>query len=247
MLKKIEGIVIKARDYGETHKLLTLYTKDAGKITAICRGANKTKSRLSAVSQPFIKAEYQMYMTKGLSTIQQGEMLQSYRHIREDIVKTAYAALMMELIDKLMDQRNPDVYIYRQLETTMEWLNDHDTYMVPIMMFELKMYRKAGFAPVVSGCAACGNENPPYTFSIREGGFLCPDCSTLDPHRLTIPAAFFKLLPLFLEVGLERIGNISVKPENIQYLRKILDHYYEQHGSYTLKSKRFLAQLDKLS
>lgn len=247
MLKKIEGIVIKSRDYGESHKLLTLYTKDAGKITALSRGANKTKSRLSAVSQPFIQAEFLMYMTKGLSTIQQGDMTQSYRHIREDIVKTAYAAYMLELIDKLMDQRDPDGFIYRQLGHTLNWLNDEESYLIPVMMFELKMYRKAGFAPIVSCCTSCGNEQQPYAFSIREGGFLCPTCSTIDPHRLTIPAAFFKMLPLFLEVGIERIGNISVKPENIQYLRTILDHYYDQHGSYTLKSKRFLAQLDKLS
>ncbi|HLR70614.1 MAG TPA: DNA repair protein RecO, partial [Pseudogracilibacillus sp.] len=107
MLKQLEGIVLKTQDYGETHKLITVFTKQFGKLTAISRGANKPKSKLSAVSQAFIQGDFLIYVSKGLSTIQQGQIIQSFRHIREDIEKTAYAAYMIELTDKTLESKNP--------------------------------------------------------------------------------------------------------------------------------------------
>src|SRR5690625_2064647 len=118
MLKQLEGIILKTQDYGETHKILTILTKEFGKLTAISRGANKPKSRLSAISQVFIQADLLIYVSKGLSTVQQGQIIQSYRYIREDIEKTAYAAYVVELTDKVMEQRDPDPFIYDQLFRT---------------------------------------------------------------------------------------------------------------------------------
>lgn len=247
MLTRMEGIVIKTQDYGETHKIITILTKERGKITAICRGANKTRSRLNAVSQPFIQATFLIYVTKGLSTVQQGEILNSYRYIREDIIRTAYAAYMIELTDKILETNEKDVFIYEQLKQSLHWINTEGEYMIPVMMYELKMFKKGGFAPVVDYCVNCGRKEAPYTFSVREGGILCTYCSGLDNYTKQLPPSLIKLLWLFLEVGLERVGTISVKKENEQLLRMLLDEYYDQYGGFSLRSKRFLAQIDRLS
>lgn len=246
MLETIEGIVLKSQNYGETHKIITIYSKELGKLTAICRGANRTKSRLSALTQPFIKASFLIYLSKGLSTVQQGEVIESYRKIREDIVKTAYASYAAELFDKLTETREGDHYLYKQLELTLQRINDEEQCIVPILMLELKLYKKGGFAPTVDHCVSCHNEAYPFSFSIREGGFLCSSCRAQDEHAVLLPNSIAKLLPIFLNVGLERIGTISVKKSNEQLLRRIFDEYYDQFGGYALKSRRFLAQLNLL-
>src|SRR5699024_5699267 len=102
MLQKTVGIVLRTQDYGETHKLVTIFTKDLGKITTISLGANKPRSRLSAVSQLFIEAEFLLYIPKGLATLRQGDIISSYRHILEDILRTSYASYMIELTEKLI-------------------------------------------------------------------------------------------------------------------------------------------------
>lgn len=53
MLIKSEGIVLRTTDYGETNKIVTLLTREHGKIGVMARGAKKSNSRLSAISQPF--------------------------------------------------------------------------------------------------------------------------------------------------------------------------------------------------
>lgn len=246
MLKQVQGIVLKTQDYGETHKIITVFTKESGKITALCRGANKVKSRLSAVSQMFIEAEFLAYFSKGLSTVQQGQMLESYRSIREDIIKTAYATYILELTEKIIEPKQHHLYLYDQLQKTLHFINNHESYMVPLMMYELKLYQIGGFAPVLDHCVNCTRQELPYTFSVQEGGFLCPYCTNNDPYTMNIPKAFTRLLPIFLHTDLERIGTISIKRENELFLRTLLDQYYDQYGGFTLKSKRFLQQIDRL-
>lgn len=247
MLEKIEGIIIKTQDYGETHKIITIFSKKIGKFTAIARGAKKTKSRMAAVTQPFIYGEFLVYVNTGLSTIQQGEIVNSLRPIREDIIKTAYAAYIMELTDKLLDSRVPDAYLYDQMYLTMCWIAEHEDSEIPMMMYELKLFKKGGFAPTVDQCVHCGNKDrAPFSFSIGEGGLLCQACRHIDGQAILLPHSIAKLLHLMSSVGIERIGSISVKKENKQLLRQLLDAYYEQYGGYFLKSKNFLKQLDLL-
>jgi DNA repair protein RecO (recombination protein O) len=246
MLEKINGLIIKSRDYGETHKIVTIFSKKLGKFSAIARGAKKPKSRMAAVTQPFIYGQFFVYVSKDLSNIQQGEIINSFRAIREDIVKTAYAAYLMELTDKLLDDKTPNGGIFDQLMQTFEWIGEKDDVAIPIMMYEMKLYRAGGFAPTVDHCANCGSKNSPFTFSLVEGGLLCSNCTHMDLDAIPLPLPVVKLLYIFSTYGLERIGTISVKDENRDLLRKILDTYYDRYGGYFLKSRKFLNQLDKL-
>ncbi|ASK63161.1 DNA repair protein RecO [Virgibacillus phasianinus] len=246
MLEKIEGIVIKTQDYGETHKIITIFSKKIGKFSALARGAKKTKSRMAAVTQPFIHGEFFVYINKGLSTIQQGEVIHSNRAIREDIIKTAFTAYIVELTDKLMESGEPDYFIYDQLMQTISWISEHEFAEIPIMMYELKLYKKGGFVPTVDKCVNCNRYVDLRSFSIAEGGLLCSQCTSIDPSAISLPQSVAKLLRIFLEVGIEQVGTIKMKERNIQLLRNLLDAYYDQYGGYFLKSKRFLKQMDQL-
>src|SRR5699024_12605455 len=90
------------------------------------------------------------------------------------------------------------------------------------------------------------NDRVPVSFSIGEGRLLCQACIHIDGQAILLPHSIAKLLHLMSSVGIERIGSISVKKENKQLLRQLLDAYYEQYGGYYLKSKKFLKQLDLL-
>ncbi|WP_188453628.1 DNA repair protein RecO [Virgibacillus oceani] len=246
MLEKMEGIIIKTQDYGETHKLVTIFSGKIGKFTAIAKGAKKPKSRMAAVAQPFIHGEFLVYVNSGLSTIQQGDVVNSFRAIREDIIKTAYAAYLAELTDKLLDSKDTEPYLYKQLYQTFQWIAENENTDIPVMIYELKLFVKGGFAPVVNHCVNCGLNEPPFSFSITEGGLLCEKCTHIDNNSIVLPNKIAKLFYLFMSVGLERIGKISLKRENIQLLRQIIDEYYDRYGGYYLKSKKFLKQLDKI-
>ncbi|QDP40639.1 DNA repair protein RecO [Radiobacillus deserti] len=246
MFNKCEALILRTQDYGETHKIVTLFSKEMGKIGVIARGAKKPKSRMAAITQPFIHGEFMIQIGSSLGTMQQGEVIHSLRPIREDILKTAYASYLAELTDKVMEQKQPDTYVYQQLLEILLAINEGKDPEILTIIYEFKMFQKAGFAPTVHQCVHCGQISEMYKFSISEGGFLCPRCAHIDEHGIGIPPKLIKIIQLLSRIDVTRIGNISIKQENKQLLQRIMEMYYDHHGGYYLKSKKFLKQLDLL-
>lgn len=247
MLEKVEGVIIRTQNYGETHVIVTLFTDKVGKIGVIARGAKKPRSRMAAISQMFIHGQYLIRTGRGLGVLEQGEVIQSHRRIREDIVLTAYASYIAELTDKLLDEKTPNYFIYQQFIETLKGLTENKDPLVLTMMYEMKLYKIAGFAPILDYCLRCKRTDSINSFSIKEGGVLCKNCLHIDPNHVPINEAQLKLMRLFSKVGVERVANISVKDDNKNLLKSILEQYYDEYGGLTLKSRKFLKQIDLLS
>ncbi len=247
MLQKVEGIVIRTTDYGEANKILTLYTRELGKIGVMARGAKRPKSRLSSISQLFTHGQYVYQKTTGLGVLNQGEMISSFRDLRADIFLTAYSAYIVELLDKLTDQYERNPYLFELLFQTFHYIDEGFDYEILTRIFEIKMLRVAGVGLYVDGCTHCGAKEGEFSFSIKEGGFLCHRCLHVDNKTLKIHAATAKLLRLFYYFELNRLGSISVKQETKDQLKQILEAYYEEYSGLHLKSKRFLNQLHKMN
>lgn len=245
-MEKVEGVIIRTQDYGETHVIATLFTDKLGKLGVLARGAKKPKSRMSAVSQLFIHGEFLIRTGRGLATLIQGEVVNSHRKIRENIIQTAYASYVAELTDKLLDEKRPNHYIYQQFISTLKGLTEGKDPLVLTMVYEMKLYKLAGFAPTLDHCQNCAGTTDFTGFSIKEGGILCRRCLSVDPHHSPINQTQLKLLRLFSEVDIERIANISVKDVNKNVIKNILEQFYETYGGLTLKSRRFLKQIELL-
>ncbi|PAM94754.1 DNA repair protein RecO, partial [Flavobacterium sp. IR1] len=91
MMQKVEAIVIRTNDYGESNKIVTLFTRESGKVGVMARGAKKPKSRLAAISQLFIHGLYLFQKSNGLGTLNQAEMIHSYKEVRNDLFLASYA------------------------------------------------------------------------------------------------------------------------------------------------------------
>lgn len=246
MLEKCEGIVIRVNDYGETNKIVTIYTREWGKVGVMARGAKKPNSRLAAITQPFTYGYYLIQTGRGLGGLQQGEIISSMKAIKEDIFLTAYASYIAELTDKSTEDRKSNPYLFELFYQILNYINEGLDPEVITLIYEMKMVNTLGLYPVLDKCSVCGCTEGRYSFSIREGGLLCHRCVEKDPYRFDISQAAIKLLRVFYYIDLKRLGNISVKEETKSELRKVVDSYYEEYSGLNLKSKRFLKQMDKL-
>lgn len=246
MLQKYEGIVIRTNDYGESNKIVVIYSREAGKIGGMARGAKKPSSRLSSVSQLFTYGYFLMQTGRGLGTLQQGEMISSLRAIREDLFKTAYASYIVDLLDKATGEKEPNPFLFELLSQSLQYINEEYDPDIITNIFEMKMLGVLGLYPVMDQCAVCGSKEAHFGFSIRENGLICHQCFDRDPYFLPLSQNAIKLLRLFYFFDLQRLGNISVKQETKKELRDAISLYYEEYSGLYLKSKRFLDQLDKL-
>ncbi|HZG16241.1 MAG TPA: DNA repair protein RecO [Candidatus Bathyarchaeia archaeon] len=249
MLVKWEGIIIRSVDYGESSKVITLFSREHGKVGIMARGAKKPKSRLTAVSQLFTHGYY-MCKTgagSGMPDLSQGEIVESYRELRQDIVRTAYAAYVAELIDRLTHEREPNPFLFQLLALTFRYLDEGKDPEILARIVESKMLIVAGLRPQLEACCNCGREEEPYTISVSQGGLLCPQCQASDPYAIAVTSGTWKLLRLFQLFDLERLGEIEVKPATRSQLRHVLRSFIDEHLDLRLKSRSFLDQVEKFS
>jgi DNA repair protein RecO (recombination protein O) len=246
LIQKVEGIVIRTSDYGETNKIVTVYTRELGKIGLMARGAKKPSSRLSAIAQLFTYGYFLIQPSNGLGTLQQGESISSMKHIKADIYLTAYASYIIELTDKAVEEKKTNPFLFEMLFQTLTYINEGFDSEIVTMIYEMKMLHVIGLYPHLNSCANCNETEARFSFSISEGGFLCHNCSRKDAHVLHISPSTVRLLKLFHSFDLKRLGNISVKDETKKELKDVISMFYEQYSGLSLKSKKFLKQIDNL-
>ncbi|OCS88533.1 DNA repair protein RecO [Caryophanon tenue] len=245
MLHKWEGIVIKTRDYGESNKIVTLMTREAGKVAVMARGAKKTKSRLASVTQPFTVGSYMVMHTSGMGTLQQGEYLHTLRHIREDIVATAYASFIVELVERVVEEGSPQPYAYEVLLQALQAIEEEYDPEAISLFVEWKMLPFIGVQPILHQCAGCGATDGEFAFSFSQGGFLCHRCFSLDPYIIRLTPTQLKLIRMFYQLPIEQVGKLTLKKETKYFIRKIVSTIYEEQGGLRLKTRNFIEQLER--
>ncbi|TMW74125.1 DNA repair protein RecO [Alteribacter natronophilus] len=245
MLQKAEGIVIRTNDYGETNKIVTLFTREHGKLALMARGAKRPKSRFASSAQLFIYGIFIYRQSSGIGTLNQADITDSFRTVRSDLMLTSYGAYMVEITDRLMEDRQRNPFLFELLYQLLHRMNEGEDAEVLVRIFETKMLQTAGIAPMLDACVNCGRQDGSFAFSIREAGILCGQCFDIDPYRVAASPGTLKLLRLFHHLDVKRLGNISVKEETKKQLKNILHLYYDEYSGLRLKSRRFLEQMEK--
>lgn len=246
MLYTIEGVVIRSIDYGEGHKIITLYTKEAGKVGVMARGAKKMRSRLAAITQLFTYGEYTYYSSGRLGNLNSGEILAAHSSIQEDIYKTAYAAYIVEMIDRMLPDQDGSAYLFDQLLAAIQAIDEGKDAQVVSHLFEMKMLEYAGYSPVLDHCADCSDDSASCShFSARLGGVLCRKCKHKDTTAILISPRLLHLLRTFQRINLQMLGEINLSTESKAELKRCLRLFMDTHVDINWKSRQFIDQMDK--
>jgi len=243
-LNKWEGIILRGIPYGESNKIVTLFTREGGKMTAMARGAKKPASRLAAVTQPFTHGSFLIRTGRGMGTLEQGEPIDSMRHIREDLEATAYASYVVELIDKLTEDNQRIAGIYGLLYEALHAINEQYDPEAIALFVEWKMLPIAGIHPILHQCANCGATEGEFAFSFMQIGFICHRCFHVDKHSIRISPSQLKLIRTFYTVPINRVGNLTLKKTTKNFMKKLVRTIYDEQVGIRLKSRTFLDQLD---
>ncbi|CAM3436284.1 DNA repair protein RecO [Marinicrinis lubricantis] len=242
MLQRAEGVVIKSFDYGEGNKIVKLLT-ETGKVTVMAKGAKKVKSRHSAVVQMFTHADFVFYKSGDMGTLNHGETIQSFHALRTDLYKSAYAAYLAEITDRLMEEQEGSSAIFHQLIAGFEALEADKDPVIVMQTYELKMLHLAGYAPIFDTCVSCGAKERLSYFSPGMGGALCTDCQTQDTYRMPVDDKARKLLYMLQRLDLKRLGETNVSDGTKQQTQQLLRRFMDTHIHIKWKARSFLDQM----
>ncbi|WFR65242.1 DNA repair protein RecO [Paenibacillus amylolyticus] len=247
MLYRVEGIVIRSMDYGEGNKIITLCTESGGKVGVLVRGAKKPKSRHAALVQPFTYGQYVYFRNTGLGTLNAGEIVESYHELREDLFKASYASYACELLDRVLQDEETGTFWFKQLKACLQALKEEKDPVVITSLYEMKILQAAGYGPQLDECISCNQERPDEQLFIspRLGGVLCRACKHFDPPAMSVSPKALKLLRVFAQLDLQRLGNISVSESTRDEIKKLMRAFMDHQLGLNLKSRSFLDQMEK--
>jgi DNA repair protein RecO (recombination protein O) len=171
-LYRDEGVVLRSWKLGEADRIVVLFTRDRGKVRAVAKGVRKTKSKFGARMEPTSHVALQLYEGRELDIVTQAESIDHLGALRDDLDRLTRATAMLEAIDVLAQERNPDRGLYTMLVGALRTLAAQDHPLV-VPGFFLKLLAHEGFQPVVDGCATCGEAENLVAFDLDEGGLLC--------------------------------------------------------------------------
>ena len=236
-LYKDEGIVLKTNKLGEADRIVTLLTRENGKIAAVAKGVRKTKSRWGARLEPFTQVELMLYKGRNLDTITGAQIVQSFDRVRKDYVLLTSAAALVEVVEKITPDRERALQTYALLLSGLRALAEADPLPSVVPAFLVKLLSVSGYHPQLSACAGCDEELPLVGFSPALGGALCEDCWREDRGALRLSSDRIALLNRLLssEFG-ERADGLAIR-EVTQAMRNYAEYYLER----PLKSLQLLA------
>jgi DNA repair protein RecO (recombination protein O) len=175
-LYRDEGIVLRAQKLGEADRIVTLLTRDHGRVRAVAKGVRKTTSRIGARLEPFSHVDVQFYEGRTLDGISQVEILSSYgAAIVSDYGRYTAGQAMLETAERLTaEEREPSVQQYLLLVGGLRALvgNEHDPGLI-LDSYLVRSLAVAGWAPSFDACARCGIAGPHRAFNVAAGGALC--------------------------------------------------------------------------
>ena len=196
-LYRDEGVVLRAIKLGEADRIVTIFTQGHGKIRAVAKGIRKTTSKFGARLEPMSRVALQCYKGRDLDIVTQAESLDSNRALREEYGLLTRSVPMLEAVDQVAQDREPNPAMYRMLTGALHTLATSRNPLVTPAFF-WKLLSLEGFHPLLDRCARCGEQPDADTaesdtrsdhelvaFDLEEGGTVCRACARGGGRPLT--------------------------------------------------------------
>ena len=202
LLCKTEAIILKAHNFGESSKIVTIYTKKYGKCAVVAKGARRPKSALCGSLEPVTHTFIVFYKKEAreLHTLSQSDIITPFHSLQGDLERFSYASALCELLDRLTPKEAENQALFAlTLETlkTMKSVRSKDL-IILLWFFELRMLGLLGFKPELGTCVGCKRraEGNPLGFSLPRGGVLCAACATKDEDAYALSKESLNFLRL---------------------------------------------------
>lgn len=240
MLREVEGFILTETPYGETSKIINVFTKDYGIIGIMCKGAKSLKSKNRVSTMRLNYAKFNIYYKKGkLSTLVSADILNPLKKIKSDIVLISYLNYLAELTNQVIKQSN-NLAIYDEFIAAILKIEEGLDPLVITNILEIKYLAELGVLFSLDECVICGSKTSIATIDADKGGFICLNCLT---NEVIVDKKVIKMLRMYYYVNIKSISNIKVEDNIKDVINKFLDMYYERYTGLYLNSKNFLKKL----
>ncbi|MFZ5444958.1 MAG: DNA repair protein RecO [Myxococcota bacterium] len=235
-----EALVLSSVDFGEADRIVTLFTRGHGRLSAFAAGARKSKKRFAGALEAGTHLTARLVTTRGDTCRLDGvDVIKSFHRLRDDLERIARALYCLELCRELTRDHEPHEPLFDALVHYLGLLEEKKAGPTSLLKFELDALQYTGFMPRFFPCALCGNPTGELPrFDPEHGGVVCFACSPRVPRGVPVRPEVVDALAR-LQAG-ERT---PLPPELRARSRELLNLFIAHHLGRKLKSVEFMEQV----
>ncbi len=232
---KVQGIMIKSVDYKDNDKILTIFSKQSGLLTAGIKGVKKAGAKLKFCAMPFCYAEYVLNTTSNRNTVIGASAIDNFFNLKNDIVKYYTAFSLIEYINSSFLEGVENQPLFDFTLKTLKLIEEGEksnlsdinsgfdvrVYLVKFLLFAIEM---AGYKLSLSKCLSCDSQIEGNVFlSVDMGGVTCGNCFV--ENSLEFKMDTYKALMKIDLSNIDDLANLSFKKPDLNNCIKLLKFY----------------------
>ncbi len=245
-IQTTDGIVLKKQNLRETSIILTLFTKDFGKLSGIIKGARGPKAAIGNNPQVFTLNRVVFYERKrgNLNSISQCDLKDFFEPVRKDLERTVYANYLLELVNSVTVEGDVNEEIYNLLLNSLKLISGQASAKRVARIFEIKLREISGFMPELDTCASCDREiEQDAKFSFRLGRLLCKKCEGKDKDAVKMSRGTINFIDRVRRSPFEFVSRVKVSQNVGRELEGFLRRFVDYHIQRNLKTVEFLKKI----
>lgn len=238
MIKKAKGFIIKASDFSESDKILTVFSLEFGKFSCIAKGARKLESGFGASLDLLNLSELIFYDGKNLKLLKEATIIESFSRLKRDYERLEVALRGARALNLLLEEGQADQQIFSLFQSLLAELNAgaNDLRLLELG-FKLKLVKISGYTPRFDRCCKCGQHlahKNKLWFSAERGGAICQDCILRlryaeAPADISIDQGIAKSLKAIIKLPLSKLARLSLTEEALNLSEKLLEEFIAYH------------------
>ena len=250
VIRSSPAIVLRSWAYGESDKIVSLLTRDFGKIRGIAKGAKRSRKRFLNVLEPFtlVQLRFHERPNSPLAFIHACDWVYVFRAITRTLAKIVHASYLVEITDELTRDGDESRSLFHHLRDGLRFLEEHEAAPEFLTAFELTLLRLVGYQPTLEHCQRCGDRPTPghgqgngrWGFSPRDGGVLCRNCCGLRREAVPLSPEALGILTHFQRHGWDDGRTPEFSGPALRETREIVPLFIQYQISKKLKSVAFL-------
>ena len=258
-------IVLKRIDLGEKDRILTLFTREHGKLSAVAKGCRRPGSKLGGASEPFTYSRMFLSTGRDLDVLTQAEIKESFPNVKSAVLSVAHGVYLLELVNSFIDQRQPNPDIFDTLLSAMYVLESGTDPEVTARYFEIQLLSILGYEPHVEACLRCGRQigrsalrqaqdapsaqrdpKEKVSFSPALGGIICAECGNPPSDAIPVPGAAASYVTALRRVEPHKVKELTIPKGARRDLARMLKWHIRYRLEHDLKSVDFIDAISGL-
>lgn len=242
---RAEVVVLRHSDWGEADRLLVFFSREAGKLRVVAKGIRKLRSRKAGHLEPFTHVKVLLARGRDFWIVTQAETVNAYLPIRDDLVRTAYAATVIELLDRFTYDEGENRALFQLLVDTLERISTLPDPFPAVRYYEIRLLDLMGFRPELNHCLRCENEikAEDQFFDALHGGVLCPRCGPGVATARPVSMNTLKFLRHYQRSTFREASRVQI-PQSLRHeMENLLNYYLTYLLERRLNSPDFLYQV----